>query len=125
MKQSSATLHAKGSMNKFICRIISFFILAGFSFSCVTTKKISQVPVNINALKYIGAYEIPFNLKYKNTTVMYMADLIPSSCHIPIPYVMGYDMRPLNTIEEKIKILKNAADNNWILFFLSNNQILL
>ena len=56
-------------------------------------------------------------LKYKDTTVMYMADLIPSSGHIPIPYVMGYDMRPLNTIDEKMLILKEAAENKCVLFF--------
>jgi glyoxylase-like metal-dependent hydrolase (beta-lactamase superfamily II) len=56
-------------------------------------------------------------LKYKNTTVAYMADLIPSAGHIPIPYVMGYDMRPLETLSEKQLILNEAADNNWKLFF--------
>lgn len=56
-------------------------------------------------------------IKYKDTTIAYMADLIPSSGHIPIPYVMGYDMRPLNTIDEKIKLLKEATDNKWVLFF--------
>ncbi len=56
-------------MNKFIGRVISFFVLAGLSFSCITTKKVSQAPVNISSIKYIGGYEIPFNLKYKNTTV--------------------------------------------------------
>lgn len=56
-------------------------------------------------------------VKYKNTTIAYMADLIPSSGHIPIPYVMGYDMRPLNTITEKEQVLNMAAENNWTLFF--------
>jgi hypothetical protein len=56
-------------MNKFICGIISFIVVLMFSFSCVTTKKINQVPANINSLRYIDTYEIPFNLKYKNTTV--------------------------------------------------------
>ncbi len=62
-------------------------------------------------------------IKYKNTTVMYMADLIPSSHHLPIPYVMGYDMRPLNTIDEKMKILKTAVDNDWVLFFEHDPKI--
>lgn len=56
-------------------------------------------------------------VKYKSTTIAYMADLIPSSGHIPIPYVMGYDMRPLDTINEKEKMLKQAVENNWLLFF--------
>ncbi|MBS1638043.1 MAG: MBL fold metallo-hydrolase [Bacteroidetes bacterium] len=56
-------------------------------------------------------------LSYKNTTVAYMADLIPSTGHIPLPYVMGYDVRPLNTLKEKEALLKQAAQNNWALFF--------
>jgi len=56
-------------------------------------------------------------LSYKETTVAFMADLIPSVGHIPLPYVMGYDVRPLNTLKEKEYILKQAAENNWTLFF--------
>lgn len=56
-------------------------------------------------------------IQYKNTTIAYMADLIPSVGHIPLPYVMGYDVRPLNTLKEKEYILKQAADQNWTLFF--------
>lgn len=50
-------------------------------------------------------------------TVAYMADLIPSSAHIPLPYVMSYDVRPLLTMEEKTRLLQQAADQNWILVF--------
>ncbi|WP_080058197.1 MBL fold metallo-hydrolase [Spirosoma aerolatum] len=50
-------------------------------------------------------------------TVAYMADLIPSSGHIPLPYVMSYDVRPLLTMEEKTHILQKAAAENWILVF--------
>lgn len=50
-------------------------------------------------------------------TVAYMADLIPSSAHIPLPYVMSYDMRPLLTMEEKTNLLQRAADENWVLVF--------
>jgi glyoxylase-like metal-dependent hydrolase (beta-lactamase superfamily II) len=56
-------------------------------------------------------------IKYKNTTVAFMADLIPSVGHLPIPYVMGYDTRPLETLKEKDAILKQALENNWTLFF--------
>lgn len=62
-------------------------------------------------------------IKYKNTSLAYMADLIPSAGHLPIPYVMGYDMRPLNTLSEKEQILKKAHDNNWILFFEHDPKI--
>ncbi len=56
-------------------------------------------------------------IKYKNTTIAFMADLIPSVGHLPIPYVMGYDVRPLNTLTEKNYILNEAVKNNWTLFF--------
>ncbi len=56
-------------------------------------------------------------IKYKNTTIAFMADLIPSIGHIPMPYVMAYDTRPLNTMKEKEYILNQAAQHNWTLFF--------
>jgi glyoxylase-like metal-dependent hydrolase (beta-lactamase superfamily II) len=56
-------------------------------------------------------------IKYKDTTIAFMGDLIPSSAHIPIPYVMGYDVRPLSTMDEKTSFLNEAADNNYHLFF--------
>lgn len=56
-------------------------------------------------------------IKYNNHTIAYMADLLPSAAHLPIPYVMGYDMRPLETLKEKEIILNQAVDNNWTLFF--------
>lgn len=56
-------------------------------------------------------------VKYKNQTIAYMADLIPSVGHLPIPYVMGYDVRPLETLKEKDSLLKKALDENWLLMF--------
>lgn len=55
-------------------------------------------------------------ITYKDKTIVYMADLIPSIAHIAIPYVMSYDMFPMQTIVEKKKFLKEAVDNNYILF---------
>jgi glyoxylase-like metal-dependent hydrolase (beta-lactamase superfamily II) len=51
-----------------------------------------------------------------NKTIVFVADLLPSTGHIPLPYVMGYDTRPLITIEEKEKFLNMAADKEFILF---------
>ncbi len=56
-------------------------------------------------------------LKYKGRTIIYMTDLIPSEGHIPLPYVMAYDMRPLLTLQEKKSILTEAIENDYILFF--------
>jgi len=55
-------------------------------------------------------------LKYKNKTIVYVADLLPSIAHLPIPYVMAYDMFPLTTLQEKKSFLREAADNDYILF---------
>jgi glyoxylase-like metal-dependent hydrolase (beta-lactamase superfamily II) len=56
-------------------------------------------------------------IKYKNHTILYAADLIPSAGHIPIAYVMGYDMRPLKTLQEKEELVNTAVKENWLLFF--------
>ena len=50
------------------------------------------------------------------TTMLFCCDLIPTTSHIPWPYVMAYDVRPLVTIEEKKKILTRAYEEKWILF---------
>ncbi len=55
-------------------------------------------------------------IKYKDKTICFMADLVPSASHIPLPYVMGYDTRPLLTMEEKALFLEEAATHNYILF---------
>lgn len=54
-------------------------------------------------------------IHYKGHTLVYVADLLPSVGHLPIPYVMGYDTRPLLTLEEKANFLQTAADRNYIL----------
>jgi glyoxylase-like metal-dependent hydrolase (beta-lactamase superfamily II) len=56
-------------------------------------------------------------LKYKDKTIVFMADLLPCVGHLPLPYVMAYDTRPLITMEEKEKFLNEAVDNNYVLFF--------
>lgn len=57
------------------------------------------------------------HVKYKGRTIVFVADLIPSVGHIPLPYVMGYDTRPLITMDEKAKFLNEAADKEYVLFF--------
>lgn len=56
-------------------------------------------------------------IPYKGTHILFCADLIPSAAHISIPWVMGYDMQPLHTLNEKKRILELAVANNWVLFF--------
>jgi len=56
------------------------------------------------------------HIKYKGKTLVFMADLLPSVGHIPLPYVMGYDTRPLLTLDEKGKFLNKAVEEDYILF---------
>lgn len=56
-------------------------------------------------------------IDYNGTKVVYCADLFPSRAHLPLPYVMGYDVRPLVTIKEKEAFLKEAHSKNYCLFF--------
>lgn len=56
-------------------------------------------------------------IQYKERTVVFMADLLPSVWHIPMPYVMAYDTRPLLTLKEKGSFLNEALAGNYVLFF--------
>lgn len=55
-------------------------------------------------------------IQYQDKTIAFMADLLPTVGHLPLPYVMGYDTRPLLTMDEKEKFLNMAADQNLYLF---------
>ena len=55
-------------------------------------------------------------INYKGKTICFMADLLPTVGHLPLPYIMGYDTRPLLTLDEKDTFLKMAAQNNFYLF---------
>ncbi|MBP6977908.1 MAG: MBL fold metallo-hydrolase [Bacteroidales bacterium] len=58
---------------------------------------------------------IPF-IRYRNTTVVFTADLIPSTAHIPLSWMLSFDMQPMVTLQEKEDFLNEAADNQYILF---------
>jgi len=66
------------------------------------------------------------HIKYQDKTIVFCADLLATAGHIPIPYVMGYDTRPLLTMPEKAKFLTAAAENNYYLFLEhdAHNQII-
>ena len=55
-------------------------------------------------------------VEYKGRSILFTSDLVPTAGHIPVPYLMGYDVRPLVTMEEKSKILKNCLENETLLF---------
>lgn len=56
------------------------------------------------------------HIQYQDKTIVFCADLIPTAGHLPLPYVMGYDTRPLLTMPEKAKFLNAAAENNYYLW---------
>lgn len=61
-------------------------------------------------------------LNYQGKKVVFMADLLPTTGHIPLPFVMGYDTRPLRTMDEKQQFLNKAADENFYLFLEHDSQ---
>lgn len=79
----------------------------------------AALPAGIKIRQVFGhtdAMMLP-EIQYKNNTIVFMADLLPSAAHIPIPYVMAYDMFPLTTLNEKKLFITEAQQNNYILFF--------
>ena len=62
-------------------------------------------------------------ITYKDKTIVYMADLLPAAAHIPIPYVMAYDTRPLLTMTEKKLFLEEAVEKDFVLFFEHDPKI--
>lgn len=97
--------------------------------------------VNLKKENPIATDELPFQiftmdghtekqmlpcLQYQDKTIVFMADLLPTTGHIPLPYVMGYDTRPLQTLKEKKLFLEQAATNNWYLFLEhdAHNQVI-
>jgi glyoxylase-like metal-dependent hydrolase (beta-lactamase superfamily II) len=76
-------------------------------------------PGNISIRQVFGHTEAMMlpQLTYKGRTILYMADLLPSAGHIPLPYVMAYDMFPLTTLNEKRSFLTEAQENEYVLFF--------
>ena len=68
------------------------------------------------AYGHTNAMMLP-QIEYKGRTIIYMADLLPSTGHIPIPYVMAYDMFPLKTLGEKKSFLTEGAEKDYVLYF--------
>ena len=79
----------------------------------------SQLPKSISTRISSGHTQsmmIP-TLPYKHKTVVFVADLIPTAAHIPVPYVPAYDVNPLQTMTEKATFLSEAFENEYVLFF--------
>jgi glyoxylase-like metal-dependent hydrolase (beta-lactamase superfamily II) len=80
-----------------------------------------QLPFTANSsIRFVNGHTQAMMLpqfNYKDKTIVFMADLFPSQGHIPIPYVMAYDMFPMTTLTEKRSFLQEAIENDYILFF--------
>ena len=66
------------------------------------------------------------HISYNGKTLVFAADLLPTIGHLPLPYIMGYDVRPLETLKEKDLFLSNAVNNNFVLFLQhdTNNPLI-
>ncbi len=85
-----------------------------------------SIITNNLSLKFVNGHTEAMMLpmiQYKNKTIAYVADLLPSVAHIPMPYVMAYDMFPLTTLNEKKSFLSEALQNDYILFFEHDPKI--
>ena len=77
-----------------------------------------EILPNITIKLYHGHTEgqaIP-HINYNGKTVVFTADLLPSTAHVPMPWIMAYDTRPLITLEDKERFYKEALENNYIIF---------
>jgi glyoxylase-like metal-dependent hydrolase (beta-lactamase superfamily II) len=91
---------------------------SGVSSSRLTTHD-SQLISNLSFFTVSGHTDkmmLP-KINYKGRTIVFTADLLPSTAHIPLPYVMAYDMFPLTTLNEKKLFLTEAQQNDYVLFF--------
>ena len=76
---------------------------------------LSAIPVNGHTI----SQQLP-KIEADNKTLVFAADLLPTHVHVPLPWVMGYDMRPVQTLDEKERILDKGVEQNWY-FFLEHD----
>jgi glyoxylase-like metal-dependent hydrolase (beta-lactamase superfamily II) len=95
------------------------------SLSSVAGENVQLTTYNSEIIKNLSFYSVSGHtnammlpkISYKGKTIVFMADLLPSAAHIPLPYVMAYDMFPLTTLNEKKLFLTEAQQSDFILFF--------
>ena len=94
-------------------------VSAGSAVSSKLTTHDSPLTTNVSYFTVSGhtnSMMLP-KINYNGKTIVFMADLLPSAAHIPLPYVMAYDMFPLTTLNEKKLFLNEAQQNDYVLFF--------
>jgi glyoxylase-like metal-dependent hydrolase (beta-lactamase superfamily II) len=84
-----------------------------------------EFPAEVKIRQVFGHTEAMMlpQINYKGKQIVFMADLLPSAAHIPIPFVMAYDMFPLTTLNEKKSFLTEAVENDYVLFFQHDPKI--
>ena len=84
-----------------------------------------EFPTEVKIRQVFGHTEAMMlpQINYKGKQIVFMADLLPSAAHIPIPFVMAYDMFPLTTLNEKKSFLTEAVENDYVLFFQHDPKV--
>jgi len=118
LKENILPIHESGRL-KFLDVSSESGVRSTGAASSTLTTHYSPLTANLSFYTVNGhtdAMMLP-KINYKGKTIVYMADLLPSAAHIPLPYVMAYDMFPLTTLNEKKIFLTEAQQNGYILFF--------
>ncbi len=119
LKENILPIQESGQLKFLNVRPESSHVSAGAAESSLLTTHESRLTTNVAFYSVCGhtdAMMLP-KINYYGKTIVFMADLLPSTAHIPLPYVMAYDMFPLTTLNEKKLFLTEAQQNDYILFF--------
>ena len=119
LKENILPIQESGQLKFLVVNRESTDVNTGVATSSELPTHDSPLSTNVSFFTVSGhtdAMMLP-KINYKGRTIVFMADLLPSAAHIPLPYVMAYDMFPLTTLNEKKLFLSEAEQNNYILFF--------
>ena len=119
LKENILPIQESGQLKFLVVNRESTDVNTGVATSSELPTHDSPLSTNVSFFTVSGhtdAMMLP-KINYKGRTIVFMADLLPSAAHIPLPYVMAYDMFPLTTLNEKKLFLTEAEQNNYILFF--------
>jgi glyoxylase-like metal-dependent hydrolase (beta-lactamase superfamily II) len=119
LKENILPIQESGQLKFLVVSPESSVVSTGAAASSKLTTHDSTLSTNLSFFTVSGhtdAMMLP-KINYNGKTIVFMADLLPSAAHIPLPYVMAYDMFPLTTLNEKKLFLTEAQQNNYVLFF--------
>jgi glyoxylase-like metal-dependent hydrolase (beta-lactamase superfamily II) len=119
LKENIIPIQESGQLKFFDVSGESSVVSTGAAAGPTLTTHDSRLTTNLSFLTVSGHTDsmmLP-KINYKGRTIVFMADLLPSAAHIPLPYVMAYDMFPLTTLNEKKAFLTEAQQNDYVLFF--------